>query len=215
MNNDPTNFSDLLACAAGELDPAAAAELRARLAPGSEQSRLLDLLTRLVASMRADDSSVAPHAAVDRAKAIFTRPPESAFSRWIASVSPTLASLRLDTSTHLTLAGLRGSSDTRHLIFEAPGVEVDLRLAPPRDPGADWSIHAHVDSTAGPVVWAALVHPGTTDIVRELNADSDAEVTLPAAPGTYDILLRIGDSAVRIPGIDPDRNAGRDPEHGP
>lgn len=202
MQDPAITFSELLAAAAGELQPATLAALKARLSTLPDDQALYLRLCHTIQTMNADDTVCAPTSAIARAKALFPAAAQSPFALWLDTAKNILARLRLDTGGQVTVAGLRGVAEGRHMILEAPldaqNIELDLQLVPPLPGSSLWKLRTHIEGGADSCESAALTAHGSSHILDLQPADADGEVEFELAPGRYDLIFKVGDTAVRV-----------------
>ncbi|MEK6701148.1 MAG: hypothetical protein AABZ53_02720 [Planctomycetota bacterium] len=203
MQHPGITFSELLAGAAGELEPTSLAALESKLSTLPEDLALYRRLCHTIQTMNTDDSVSAPPHALSLAKSLFAGPAQSPFALWLNSAKNVLARLRLDTGGQVTVAGLRGVAEGRHMILEAQNVEaqsveLDLQLSPPAPGTSLWKLRAHLEGGAQPCQSAALTAHASTHILDCQLADADGDVEFDVPPGRYDLIFKVGDTAVRV-----------------
>lgn len=202
MQDPAPTFSELLAAAAGELQPAALATLQSRLSTFPDEQSLYHRLCHTIQTMNADDSVCAPPSAIALAKSLFPAAAQSPFALWLDTARSILARLRLDTGGQVTVAGLRGVAEGRHMILDAPLeaqiVELDLQLVPPAPGSSLWTLRTHIEGGTDSCESAALTAHGSRHILDLQPADADGEVEFELAPGRYDLIFKVGDTAVRV-----------------
>ena len=159
---------------------------------------------RLVAATLQNDDAPAPsHAALTRAKALFSVQPRAEAPDILAPLRRIIAELVFDSGGMTPqLAGFRGGGD-RHLTFVVDAVQIDLRLQPPVDLEGSWHIHGQLDADdLLPVATVDLVLTREDLAVVRTETDEVGMFSLAAPAGRYDILVRLPDLIQVLPGLD-------------
>jgi len=180
------------------LAPAEREPLIAHLQVCAGCSQSWQKLDHLIGLMRTDDSKDAPQPLIAQALNIFQRRP-----RREPATPPTLlrrlvASLSFDSLSAAPAFGVRsGQTDTRQLIFNAEGIDLDLRIA---NLGDRWNVSGQVlgAKCAGGEVQLQSETAGESVFLNDLCEFSLTAVT----SGSYRLRLRLEDVEVEFPEIE-------------
>jgi len=127
---------DVLRYALGQLDDAGASDVEEHLAASPAARAYLARVRHVTAAMEADLGEMPSAEAVDRVRRAFSRRPAVATVGWLERAERFVARLVFDQRQQPMLAGFRGGGEAAQLAYECDQARVDLRLAPPRSPGA-------------------------------------------------------------------------------
>lgn len=197
----------LLAYAAGELDAAQAAAVKARLAVSPEQAATVARYQAVRAILRRDDSVAPPATVLARARAIFPAATATGPVQWLGltdAVRRVVAELTFDSGRGQApaLAGFRGGDPARHLVFEAEGTIVDLHLEPLADEDQRWLITGQVETGASaPGVVVGLIPELYDASAFAVTTDAHGGFHFTVAAGRYTILIRLPESVVVLPNL--------------
>jgi len=158
----------------------------------------------VTAAMEADLGEMPSAEAVDRVRRAFSRRPAVATVGWLERAERFVARLVFDQRQQPMLAGFRGGGEAAQLAYECDQARVDLRLAPPRSPGAGaWRLNGQIalrgDARGGGSV--ALVPGGEAASVAEATLDERGRFRLSPAAGTYDLMIELEDGVVVVPDL--------------
>ena len=192
----------LIAFAAGELDRQAAAAVEAQLSASPADAARLKRIRTLIDTMRTDDSVAPPAAALARAKALFRAESRPVWRDWLAALEEAVARLVSDSRAQPALAGFRSAGGAVQLTFESDTLEVDLELIPPSTDETRWTILGQLSSEE-PIANTpvALVSERDAHTGSDAEADEHGVFKLQADPGEYELMIRLPQRLVRIPGI--------------
>lgn len=200
-------FEQLVALAAGELDPAEAAAVKAALAADSAAAGDLAFLNRLIETMRCDQSVSAPAEQIAAAKSIFKPRPAVSILEWLNELGRTVATLVFDSRVQPALAGFRRSASTIdfELSFELGETEIDLQIHSPSADDGEGRIRGQIHLMP-PFADCeiALVRPGG-ELVAQARPDAEGMFVLDAPRGEFEMLVRMADRVAVLPGV----NVGR------
>lgn len=210
MTRSNPNFEQLLAYAAGELPPGESTRIEAQMAVSSDTAATVARLRTTLAGMRADRGEAPSAAAIARARAIF-KPVADGKLNWLDKIQQAVARLVYDSRVESALAGFRGDSDGFELTFDSEAGGIELQLEP-ETTGSKWRVMGQVTANASPApqtpgtdtpaIQVALVPPGTRVAAVETDADEHGMFSFSATPGTYDLLVRVGDTVVIVPNVE-------------
>jgi hypothetical protein len=213
MTRSNPNFEQLLAFAAGELPSQEAAQVEAQLAMSSERAATVARLRATLAAMHAERGEAPSAAAVARALAIF-KPAADRKANWLDRVQQVVAKLIYDSRVEPARAGFRGDNDGFELTVESEVGGIELQLEP-EAAGDTWRVMGQVTVSGTrqapthetqpaetPPIQVALVPPGTRVARVQTGADEHGMFSFCATPGTYDLLVRVGDTIVVVPNVE-------------
>ena len=208
MSDRKINDADLLAYAAGELNPERARVVEAHLANHPDAAGLVALYRRVAKRVASDDSVAPSSAAIAKARGIFRRPATAARPGWLDRVDALIARLVFDSRVQPMAVRTTGLEDRLQLAFETDDLEVDLqaeRIEPaPGQPRQDaWRLVGQIltegEPGARPV---AAVAAGTSEVIAETETDERLAFELTLAPGRYDLCFGQPGKTVVLPGIE-------------
>ena len=189
-NHVPTDrLADLIE---GRLDFAAEAHVRAHLAGCTRCAESHAWLARVIGIMRADDREEPPARVAGYISSLFAARPAPA-----SPLRQIVAALRFDSALQPLPLGKRSAQvDERQLVFSAPGLAVDLRIAPA---GPAWSISGQVLGAEPP---GQVELRGAAAVLRgELS--EDGEFALRSVPrGIYHLSLQLRAVEIAIPELE-------------
>lgn len=211
-NLDPSQSSEsaipaetLVMYALGELDPAAAGVVEARLAADPLAWAALERVWSTLMILREDDTVDAPRGAVERAKGLLGAGVTAGlFERSAAAARRVLASLVFDSAATPTLAGFRGELVERQLAYSTELAEIDLRLSRAR--GANGApmceVRGQIDRQGGDAsaIRIALV-PTSGGTFSETVTEADGGFRLAAPEEPFDLMILIDDAIITLPGL--------------
>ncbi len=207
MTERPIPIEQLTAYALGELGPEDSARVRSRLDRSPEGRAFVESTLQLVKTMQADDSCEPSAAVIRRAVALIrdrhrTSPVESLLQGTQHAIE-IVARLAIDTFAQPTLAGFRGTSESRHLMFQSDAAEIDVQITPHEggQPGSR-TIRGQVASLSGisaeAVLWRAE-GAGTPAVRTPL--DANGSFKLECELGAYELVAVLPGTIVRVPTI--------------
>lgn len=113
-----------------------------------------------------------------------------------------VAALGFDGLTRPAFAGLRGADQGYQLAYAVDGIEIDLQVDPPPAGGDRWQVMGQLAGTAGVAETdVVLAEPGGDDPFVRTTTDDDGLFSFEAAAGTYDVLLRLPEGLLVLPGL--------------
>lgn len=206
MNEQEPTYEQLIAFAAGELaadDPAAAAQLQAKLNASPHLARELETVVRVLETMRRDTTVLPPELLVERAVALLRAgdhqsPARSPISHAVAVV----LELVYDSRQPQAFAGVRGHGDSYHLTFAGDDAEVDLQVSPTADRP---KLRVVGQVTAGNGAGAPrlrLLRRESGETVHTSWPDDTGLFRLTIEPGLYNLEIDMKARALRIDDLD-------------
>ncbi len=202
-----TNVTDqeLLAFAAGDVDPEAAAKVRAHIATNFDAAKTVELY-RLARVRIAEDGSVVPPASViERAKAIFEAPAGEVKRGLLEHLDAIVAKLVYDSRIQPSAVRYADTADHIQLSFEADEMDIDLQAERQADEASSgrWRLMGQVDSE-GPlsVLEIELVRTETNEVISSSGADEHAVFTIEVDAGNYTMRIRLPESMIVVEGIE-------------
>jgi anti-sigma factor RsiW len=200
----PIPDEQLLAYAADELAPDAAASVADHLSGCRDCATTVHLYRLAAATVRASDELAPSAAALARAKAIF--PQRSPLAELLAPLRRIAAELTFDSrsGSALALTGFRGDLSAYQLAFVGGGAEVDVQLEPPAADSSRWHLLGQVTTDLPtPSATVYLTTPETADrAVAEATADEHGVFGLTVLPGRYDLLVHVNDTIIVLPDLE-------------
>lgn len=198
MNDKRLSYEELVAYAAGELDPARSAEVAALLAGDVSARRVITRLEALLALARADDSTEPPQNVAEQARALFREraQPTPAGTDWLTALRRIAAELVFDSRPRAALAGLRGATANYQLAFESELADVDLEVrsgegTAPRVVQGQVSVRGEL-----PVKALAFAPAGSLEPTAHSSPDKHGMFKTELEPGKYDVFVSIQDTVV-------------------
>ena len=173
----------------GRLDADAEAGLRAHLAGCSRCAERLAWLDRVIGLMRADDREEVPARVGEYISRVFRARPAPP-----SPVQRIVAALRFDSALRPQPLGRRSAPlHERQLVFSAPGLAVDLRIAAA---GREWSVSGQVLGARPP----GQVELRGPEAVLQAELSADGEFVLrPVPQGIYELALQLQAVEIAIP----------------
>lgn len=194
----------------GELDPAQAAALQARLASDPHGAALLASIQATATTLdraAAEDADFAvPPAALAGLYALAPTAAPSLAARAAAAVDRVLAALTLDSWAGLAVAGIRGGDGSRRLVFESPAASVDLRIEPSLTRLNAFDCVGRITAESPCVVTWHEVDRGAAH-TSPTDADGFFECTVSA--GTHRLEVSLGGRVIMTPTINHPLGDGR------
>lgn len=211
MDQNAVTPEHLARFALGELPDDAEAVVRAHLAASPASREVLERIRLALSSLETDDSTAAPRGVVGRAKDLLGRADKASISgmldRVVAGARDVVASLVFDSAARSGLVGFRGPTEARHLTFACEQAEIDLEFLPPdRSCGETWRIRGQVSPFAERSLRGVRWGPSRSDLgcaasMDEVTPDEHGGFKVDCGAGTFDLVVWVGDSAVRVPGL--------------
>lgn len=197
----------LAAFALGELGSDESARVQSQLDRSPEDRAFVESVLQLVATMQADDSHEPTAAVLQRAVSLMrdqhrTSPTESILQSAQHAIE-VIAHLVIDTFAQPTLAGFRGASEARHLMFQSDAAEIDVQITPHEGgPAGSRIVRGQVASlseiSAEAVLWRAE-GAGTPAVRTPLDANGNFK--LECNLGSYELAAVLAGTIVRVPTI--------------
>lgn len=205
MKLTDAQLETLAALALGDLDGAEAAEARAAVDASPELSAAYAALRGVLTEMRADDTVAPPREVAARAKSLMTHVSPTAPSL-AASVRRFIASVVFDSLTHPPLAGVRGTGESRHILYHFEGGEIDLRVDAPAAPHAPGRVlTGQIDAAEAGALPARIELVGLDEGSPGVQATTDAAgyFRVPVPAGAYRIRATLGAGVeVEVPRVE-------------
>lgn len=193
MRKDAVDYEELIALAAGELDPAVATDVERRAARDSEAATTLAMLRSSVETLRGDAALFPPLDMLERVRGLFRSNNIEAKPSLLDALKRIIGELVYDSRPQLALAGVRGSATAYQLAFECEAADVDIEIEPAA--GAEkhgfrvrGQVSPHGDSPAEQV---ALAKPGTRSVLVSATPDEHGVFELETDGGRFDLLVRM------------------------
>ncbi len=186
-------FAGLVDLVDGRLSPADQAQIQSHLAICARCAAQAAWLERVIGLMRSDSAEDPPAYAIQRVLRMFPPrgvPEPSRLRQRVAAL------LRFDSAQAPWALGVRaGLTTARHLLFNAEGHDLDLRIQPS---GPLWEVSGQV---LGPEGSGQVELQGPTRSVRAaLNELS--EFRLPPVPaGSYTLVVHLADVEIEVGGL--------------
>ncbi len=194
MAND-IGYEQLVDYVEGRLDPQTTAAVEAYLQHDASAALEVSRLRHTVTLMRADMSTDAPAAAIQRATRLLRQRRQSAPSQ------PSLLQRILAVLTHDSavspVVGLRdGQSATRHILFSAANRDLDIRI---NASDAGFMLSGQVLGPESP----GSITLSSEDISVSTQLNAMGEYTLPSVPaGRYELILMHGELEIVVPELE-------------
>lgn len=202
----PVPYERLIAFAAGRLPTAEAELVEAWLAKNPEAAASVRRFQEFKRLRLADDSVAVPESTLASAKELFAdrvRRSEQHALSWMEKLERIVAKLILDSRPQVSLAGFRGGGDEYQLAYETDDVEVDLEIEP-TDDADERRVMGQVSVITGDGATKCIVlsEPGSFEPVTMAEPDAHGMFELKATPGTFDLLLAVGETLVVVPNVE-------------
>lgn len=189
-------FEQLLAYAAGELDPRSAGELERQLAASPVDADVFRRLKSAIETMRRDDTVAPPAEVIARARAIFERSSVTARRGWFAGVREVIAALVYDSRLTPGVVGFRSTGAPTMLTYSAEGAEIDIQIEPAQSDRGESRIMGQVTAGALPAgARAELLCEDGQAVQCSAAIDSHGVFMLAAPAGRYVLGIRCGETA--------------------
>lgn len=194
-------YEKLIAYAAGEISGPERIAIEQALQQNPAARATLARFAAARQAILADDTVDVPAATLAAAKEQFTEHLARLAKHhpsWLDVAKRVIADLVFDSRSTAALAGVRGAHQAFQLSLESPIANIDLQITPVTEPGAArWVLVGQVvidrpETLAG----VALAPTGTVDAVVTVPPDSSGMFRVSAPPGTYDLLISVGDAVV-------------------
>lgn len=204
MPTQPITYEQLVAYAAGELEPALIPMVESHVAIDPEAAETVRLYRQVRATGRTDDSIAPPTATLEAAKALMAerlaRRPRVGL---LESLKRIVAELAFDSRPRLAVAGLRGATESYQLSFECPAATVDLEVERFVDGGqVRFRLMGQVTPTSDAAVGTvALSAPGAFEPIATTDADERGVFSMTTQPGRFDVLVMVDDAVIVLGGI--------------
>ncbi len=193
----------LIAYAIGELSPDAALVVETHVAESPSAAARLERIRSAIQSMRTDDSTAPSADAIARAKAVFRPLPDTRRESWWNRLERVVAVLVFDGRAQPARAGYRGGEGVVQLSYESDAADVDLELVPPASADeSTWTLMGQIAPHAPTVhLTVALVSQSGAAASVEVGVDEQGMFTLRSDPGTFDLMIRVGDKVIVLPDV--------------
>lgn len=193
MQEHAVGYEELIALAAGELDPAACADVERRVARDSEAATTLAILRSSVETLRGDGGLFPPLDMLERVQALFQSDNTEARPSLLDALKQVIGELVYDSRPQLALAGVRGSATAYQVAFESEAADVDLEVEPAAGEQASGfrvrgQVSPHRD---GPAEQVALAQPGTRSVLVSAAPDEHGVFEIETSGGRFDLLVRM------------------------
>lgn len=203
MNDHPADFEHLLAYVCQALDDTAAAAVATHLAACADCATTVHRVRLAKETLRRDATFQPPPALVDRAKSLLRSDRRDVIGRLAAPLRRVIAELTFDSRRGpVALAGFRGGSAAIQLAFTGGGVEVDLQLDPPAEPGSPWQMLGQVAAEPAAAATVTVAVAGADLIVARTATDNHGLFSLEAPPGRYDFVVTLSDQLLVLPNLE-------------
>jgi hypothetical protein len=205
----PIGDEVLLAFAAGVAGPLgqAAAAVAAHVAGCPDCAATVRRYRLVEATVRADAASGPSPAALARAKAAFAPAPPAPVAAPVGALRRVVARLTFDARVDTYgMVGVRAARelgrDSFQVAYESEVGEVDLQIEPEDDAAGTWRLLGQLSTEGEGQAQVALAPAGGEGAVAEADADADGMFDLVAASGRYDVLVRLPEAELVLPGLD-------------
>lgn len=203
-------YEKLIAYASGELsgDEAESVSAFLKTNPAAAQTVAMYKQAHLMAST--DESIAPPMQLVAKAKSIFSSQVQSPAISWIDQLQQIIVELVFDSRAQPALAGIRGVGTAFQASYETEQVSVDIEAEPIEESASEysskeqWRIMGQIDmpESAANVDVAMIPSASTTALEsKQTTTDEHGMFTVEVETGTYDLLIRCGDSVVVLKNI--------------
>lgn len=202
MSQHESEWAELVAYAAGELEPDARARLHNRLSADPDLRARVERIRAALGALRSDDSAPVPDSLHARLTAIYD-PARHRPVSWAERLTRVVASLVHDSRSEAALAGFRSDDADTMLMFESELGDIELQIDPGDSPRERFITgQLTLTSAVTESVAVGLANPGATEPDLDTRADAGGGFSLACRPGTYDLLVRAGAHLIVVPGIE-------------
>ncbi|MEZ6243104.1 MAG: hypothetical protein R3B57_08685 [Phycisphaerales bacterium] len=195
MSTQPNDIERLVSLALGELEPAAAQEVRRRLEQEPALRETYERLAQGVSFLRAETGAAPSDDALQAAKRLLRDARPGAMERLSDGLRRLVASLDFDTRLTPAMAGIRGGATAAQVAFSSEAADIDLEIT--QGEGETWMIAGQIDADEEGDWSITIVDRASEGVVREIHArDGAFRVELEA--GSYALRLRRGGLEIEV-----------------
>ena len=204
-SSNKIKYEKLIAFASGELKGDEASSIRDYVDANPAAAQTVAMYRQANLTVSTDESVAPPEQLVVKAKSIFTSQPKVSAISWLDQLQQIITDLVFDSRTEPALAGIRGVGTTFQASYEAEQVSVDIEAEPIEESIGDsssqerWRVMGQIDMPESVSnIDVAMIPTETTSAIdaQQTTTDEHGMFAIEVDAGTYDLLIRCGDSVV-------------------
>jgi anti-sigma factor RsiW len=199
MSSNNFTSQEIVAFVLGELDSVRAGELTAAAAHDGMLSKRVNEAAALVTSLRQGVLEDAPAALRRKAMGLWKSTPAMSVTEWLGAIAESALERVFDSRQTPMLAGFRGGSESRHVMYAGETIEVDVVI---EESGDVRTLRGQVSLSGGEdctdAVEAVAVCAPDGSVISRSTVDGDGMFVLSVGMESCDLAIRTEQAAYRL-----------------